>query len=110
MRLAAHLKPLPDFQERRVSRSKVRLDARVRELGTTGYEVQLLDVSTHGFKAERSDPFSQGSYVWLNVPGFAGFNARIVWIDSFRLGCEFVSPIDAEDVARMVAMSEQDED
>ena len=110
MRLAAQLKPLPDFQDRRARRARVSIDARMRELGTTGYDVHLLDVSVHGFKAERSDHFSAGSYVWLKVPGLPGFNARIAWVDSYRLGCEFIAPIDDADVARMVEMSELDED
>jgi hypothetical protein len=110
VRLAAQLKPLPEFQDRQAKRSRVSLEARMRELGTTGYDVHLLDVSTHGFKAERRDHFSAGAYVWLKVPGFPGLNARIAWVDSYRLGCEFIAQIDASDVARMVEMSEQDED
>jgi hypothetical protein len=77
VRLAAQLKPLPEFQDRQAKRSRVSLEARMRELGTTGYDVHLLDVSTHGFKAERRDHFSAGAYVWLKVPGFPGRPHRL---------------------------------
>lgn len=96
MGIAARVGLLPDFQERKARRRPVRIDARIRELGSEGVDAQVYNLSITGFLAEADNIFPVGAYIWLKLPGANGLNARIVWRDSFRYGCEFIVPIDTE--------------
>lgn len=80
--------------ERRVAtRYPVDLDARVRELGSEGSEVKLLNLSTTGFMAESDGEFEVGSRVWLILPGRERANAIVRWIAGHKIGAEFAEPI-----------------
>lgn len=110
MAVAAKLSPIADYEKRRAERLDLLLDASLRELGATGADVRLHDLSTRGFMCEADAIHAAGSYVWLRIPGVGAFNARIVWRDSFRYGCEFVEPIEPEQCAAALARSEAEEE
>ena len=93
MGLAARLSLVPEYFERQAERSSTHIDASMREPDATGAEVRIHNLSTHGFMAEADNLYPVGSYVWLKLPGTGGVNAQIIWRDSFRYGCEFVTPI-----------------
>nr|WP_294846706.1 PilZ domain-containing protein [uncultured Sphingomonas sp.] len=85
--------------ERRSSaRFPVELDARVRELGSEGSEVKLLNISTTGFMAESDGDFEVGSRVWLILPGRDRANAIVRWIAGRKLGAEFAEPTQIGDL------------
>ena len=109
MAVAARLSAIPDYEQRRADRLDLLLDASLRELGATGTDVRLHNLSTRGFMCEADAIHAVGSYVWLRIPAVGAFNARIVWRDSFRYGCEFIAPIDPEQCAAALARSEADE-
>jgi hypothetical protein len=86
-----------DHSERRQhSRVRVELDATVRELGTTGIEARILNISEQGFMAQAEAQFEVGSRVWLILPGRDRANAVVKWTAGDKLGAEFAEPISIE--------------
>jgi len=86
-----------DHSDRRqFSRHPVEIEARVRELGETGIEATVLNISEHGFMAQTDVPFEVGSRVWLMLPGRERANAVVKWIAADKLGAEFAEPISLE--------------
>src|SRR5262245_7229035 len=81
---------------RQASRHRVALDATVRELGTTGIEATVLNISEQGFMAKAEGQFEVGSRVWLMLPGRDRANAVIKWTAGDKLGAEFAQPISLE--------------
>jgi hypothetical protein len=109
MGLAAKLSLVPEYFERKAKRVPVDFEAGMREFGAIGGEVHIHNLSTHGFMTEADDLYPVGSYVWLNLPGVGRVNARIIWRDCFRYGCEFVTPLDTVQCATAIALGEQAE-
>ena len=86
-----------DHSERRqFSRHSVELEARVRELGATGIEARVLNISESGFMAQSEVHFEVGSRVWLILPGRERANAVVKWTAGDKLGAEFAEPISLE--------------
>jgi hypothetical protein len=78
---------------RRFSRLPVALDARMRELGESGIEARVLNISESGFMAEANGRFEVGTRVWLMLPGRDRANAVVKWTAGDKLGAEFSEPI-----------------
>jgi hypothetical protein len=88
-----------DPRDRRQSpRIKVELDVTVRELGASGVEARVLNISEHGFMAEADGRFEVGSRVWLMLPGRERANAIVKWTAGDRLGAQFAEPISLDDI------------
>ena len=85
-------------ERRRWSRRPVELDARVRELGATGVEARILNISERGFMAQSEARFEVGSRVWLMLPGRDRANAVVKWTAGDKLGAEFAEPISLEGI------------
>ena len=81
---------------RRSSRHTVEVDARMRELGETGVEARIINISETGFMAESDGSFGVGSRVWLMLPGRERANAVIRWTGGGKLGAEFAERISIE--------------
>ena len=83
-----------DHSERRqFSRHSVELEARVRELGATGIEARVLNISESGFMAQSEARFEVGTRVWLILPGRDRANAVVKWTAGDKIGAEFAEPI-----------------
>jgi PilZ domain len=80
-------------ERRRYSRVPVTLEVPMRELGASGIEVRLLNISESGFMAEVDTHFEVGSRVWLMLPGRDRANAVVKWIAGDKIGAEFAEPI-----------------
>ena len=78
---------------RRASRLPVELEARMRELGASGVEAKVLNISEKGFMAVADGRFEVGSRVWLMLPGRDRANAVIKWTAGDKIGAEFAEPI-----------------
>jgi len=87
-------------ERRRFSRRPVDLDARMRELGASGIEARVLNISEIGFMAQADDQFEVGSRVWLMLPGRERANAVIKWTAGDKLGAEFAEPISLEGISQ----------
>jgi hypothetical protein len=83
---------------RRAARHDVELAAQVRELGATGIEARILNISETGFMAATEGRFDIGARVWLMLPGRDRANAVVKWVAGDKLGAEFAEPISIEGV------------
>lgn len=81
---------------RRSSRRPVELEAKMRELGASGVEAKVLNISERGFMAVADGRFEVGSRVWLMLPGRDRANAVIKWTAGDKIGAEFAEPISIE--------------
>ena len=81
---------------RRASRLPVELEARMRELGASGVEAKVLNISERGFMAVADGRFEVGSRVWLMLPGRDRANAVIKWTAGDKIGAEFAEPVSLE--------------
>ncbi|HUR58880.1 MAG TPA: PilZ domain-containing protein [Opitutaceae bacterium] len=78
---------------RRALRLPVELEAKMRELGASGVEARVLNISETGFMATSDARFEVGSRVWLMLPGRDRANAVVKWTAGDKLGAEFAEPI-----------------
>lgn len=85
---------------RRASRLPVELEARMRELGSGGFEAKVVNISERGFMAVSEARFEVGSRVWLMLPGRDRANAVIKWTAGDKIGAEFADPISLADFTR----------
>ena len=83
-------------ERRRAARHPVEIGARVRELGSEGFEARVLNISETGFMAEADGEFEVGTRIWLILPGRERANALVRWIAGKRIGAEFAEPISVE--------------
>jgi hypothetical protein len=81
---------------RRIARHPVEIGARVRELGSEGFEARVLNISETGFMAEGDGELEVGTRIWLILPGRERANALVRWIAGKRIGAEFAEPISLE--------------
>ena len=87
-------------ERRRSSRLPVELEAKMRELGASGVEARVLNISETGFMAVAEGHFEVGSRVWLMLPGRERANAVVKWIAGDKLGAEFAEPISLDGLQR----------
>jgi hypothetical protein len=80
-------------ERRQVSRQSVELEARMRELGASGVEAKVLNISERGFMAVANGRFEVGSRVWLMLPGRDRANAVVKWTVGDKIGAEFAEPV-----------------
>lgn len=87
-------------ERRRFTRWPVELEAKMRELGASGVEAKVLNISERGFMAIADGHFEVGSRVWLILPGRERANAVVRWTAGGKLGAEFAEPMKLEDIPR----------
>lgn len=79
---------------RRAERTPVEVGATMRELGASGVEATVLNVSERGFMAIVDGQFEVGTRVWLILPGGRErANAVIKWTAGDKIGAEFAEPV-----------------
>jgi hypothetical protein len=83
-------------ERRRDPRVPVDLAGTMRELGASGVEAKVLNISERGFMASADGHFEVGSRVWLILPGRDRANAVVRWTTGDKLGAEFAEPISLE--------------
>lgn len=86
-------------ERRRFLRLPVDLEAKMRELGASGIEAKVLNISERGFMASADAHFEVGTRVWLMLPGRERANAVVKWVAGDRIGAEFAEPISIEGLA-----------
>jgi PilZ domain len=84
--------PLPQ-PGRRTERASLNLAGGLRKSASTTLGATILDLSTHGFRAEVTAPLSEGTVVWLKLPGLAAQQGRVVWSDRLTVGCALTAPL-----------------
>lgn len=97
--IKARIAEAPDANDRRLSpRVPVEIEGTVRELGATGVDARILNISERGFMAATEGRFEVGSRVWLMLPGRERANAVIKWTAGDRLGAEFTDSISMDEL------------
>ena len=92
-------------ESRRAERAGVLLGAGLRQRGAHAVTIQVLDLSTTGFRAATHLQLMEGSDVWLKLAGLESLHARVVWMRGHLLGCEFVRPLHPAVMAMIVRNS-----
>ena len=85
-------------ERRRSPRVPVELEAKMRELGASGVEAKVLNISESGFMAESEGRFEVGSRIWLMLPGRERANAVIKWTAGDKIGAEFAEPLPLDQI------------
>ena len=81
------------LEPRKADRRDVALGADLRQRGATSVTVEILDLSTHGFRAATHLELEPGTDLWLKLPGLESLHARVAWMRGHLLGGEFVRPL-----------------
>ena len=74
-------------------RVTVEMDATLRRRSATGVSVDVLDLSTEGFRVASHLGLTKGDDVWLRLPGLEAYHAQVVWTSSYMMGCRFARPL-----------------
>ena len=80
-------------ERRRHTRLPVALDGKMRELGTSGVEAKIVNISERGFMAIADGRFAVGARVWLILPGRDRANAVVKWTVGDKIGAEFAESL-----------------
>jgi hypothetical protein len=88
----------PTDERRRFLRVPVDLEAKMRELGASGVEAKIINISEHGFMAVAEGHFEVGARVWLMLPGRERANAVVRWIVGDKIGAEFAEPMSLDGI------------
>ena len=74
-------------ESRRSLRKAVTMRAHLRDRGQTRFEIDVVDLSPEGFRAETSFTLWPGTIVWLTLPGLAPLEAVIAGQPSHVAAC-----------------------
>ncbi len=85
--------PPASDDHRRALRKPVKMRAHLRDRGTTRFEIEVVDLSMTGFRAETGFTLWPGTTVWLTLPGLAALESVVAWRDRVRYGCAFRKPL-----------------
>ncbi|HEX8389253.1 MAG TPA: PilZ domain-containing protein [Sphingomonas sp.] len=94
-------------ENRRALRRAVTMRAHLRDRGQTKFEIDVIDLSRTGFRAETSFTLWPGTVVWLTMPGLAAMESVVAWRDGFRYGCAFSRPLHPAVFDHIVALSQR---
>ncbi|ARS28498.1 PilZ domain-containing protein [Sphingomonas sp. KC8] len=98
MSLAAKLRQIFDDEERRSTRTRLRLDAGVRHGDQPFSEITVHDLSATGFRAESTADLSPGMIVEIDLPGIGVRDAEVMWAGHPYAGCAFREPLLREQI------------
>ncbi len=74
-------------------RVPIELGAGLRQRGASGVSIQVMDLSTHGFRAATHLELPEGTDVWLRLPGLEPCHAKVAWAKGHFIGCAFERPL-----------------
>lgn len=78
---------------RKAERAQVDIGAGLRQRGAGAVTIQILDLSTHGFRASTHLELQVGTEVWLKLPNLEAWHAKVAWMNGHLVGCEFLRPL-----------------
>ena len=83
----------PEQKGRVSERVTIEMPAGLRQRGAAGVSVQVMDLSTHGFRAQTHLELEEGADVWLRLPGLEPCHAKVAWAKANFVGCRFERPL-----------------
>lgn len=78
---------------RQSERTPIELGAGLRQRGASGVSVQIMDLSTHGFRVATHLELQKGTDVWLRLPKLEPCHAKVMWSEGHYVGCAFERPL-----------------
>ena len=91
--LTTEARSAPSLTSRKSERVALEIGAGLRQRGGTGVSIQILDLSTDGFRASTHLQLVKGSDVWLRLPGLEPCHAKVMWAKGNFIGCAFERPL-----------------
>jgi hypothetical protein len=91
--LTTEARPAPELTSRKSERVNLEIGAGLRQRGGTGVGIQIMDLSTDGFRATTHLQLEKGADVWLRLPGLEAYQARVMWAKGSFIGCAFERPL-----------------
>lgn len=88
-------------------RKAVRLRARMRDSVAKSFDIDVVDLSPTGFRAETVFNLRPGTKVWISLPGLAGIEAEVAWQSHEHIGCAFNRPLYPAVFDHIVALSQR---
>ena len=95
----------PSRKNRQSERVPLTLGAGLRQRGASGVTVQIMDLSTDGFRVATHLELAVGTDVWLRLPGLEASHAHVVWAEGQYVGCAFIRPLHPAVLEMIVANS-----
>ena len=83
----------PGPKGRAAKRVSIELGADLRQRGASVVAVEVMDLSTHGFRATTHLDLAIGKDVWLRLPGLEPYRAKVAWANGPYVGCAFERPL-----------------
>jgi hypothetical protein len=83
----------PQVERRKVERISIEKPARLRPNDWSRVSVNVIDVSTEGFRAAGDIQLRPGGYLSIEVPGVGKCDAKVVWQQSREFGAQFLRPL-----------------
>ena len=99
--------PVDGDEHRRALRKSVKMRAHLPDRGQTRFEIDVVDLSSSGFRAETSFTLWPGTIVWLTLPGLAPLEAVVAWRDKFKYGCAFAKPLHPAVFDHIIALGDR---
>ena len=100
---AAEFEPAEDNGRRRSPRAPVSFDARIGQGGIGRALCKVIDISIHGARLSTYSALRRGTTIWLTLPDIGPVAADVMWADDFLAGCQFRTPLNTDDFARISA-------
>ncbi|MBR0553185.1 PilZ domain-containing protein [Stakelama marina] len=94
-------------EQRRAQRKQAGFQASMRGRGSQRFTVDVIDLSTTGFRADAALDLHAGDIVWLTIPGLSGLEAKVAWRDGFLYGFAFAHPLYPAVFDQITAFAEQ---
>jgi len=105
--LTTDLRKPQELTSRKSERVTLEMGAGLRQRGGTGVAVQIVDLSTDGFRASTHLQMAKGTDVWLRLPGLEPYQARVMWAKGNFIGCAFERPLHPAVLDMIVNKSER---
>jgi hypothetical protein len=80
-------------KHRGAQRIPVSLPAGFRQSMGSGISVQIMDLSTDGFRTETHLDLEPGAKIWVRLPGLESTPATVAWVRGYAIGCAFERPL-----------------
>ena len=106
--------PAPRVERRSVERVRIARPARLRPNDWSRVGIEILDLSSAGFRATGELQLRTGTYLALEVPGIGIVDAKVIWQQGREFGAQFLRPLPLAHCAwtnppvEVMALPEQD--
>ncbi|PZU58943.1 MAG: pilus assembly protein PilZ [Sphingobium sp.] len=78
---------------RSTDRHNVLIGVKLRRPGESWFTSRISDLSVGGFRLQSFIKLTQGTELWIMLPGFEGRKAVVSWAHDHQAGCMFERPL-----------------